>query len=190
MKVRLALVALLLAGCPRGQVPDPPRRPRPAGGPRVDSYSESSSVTRILPVAPYAYVGTNHGLDRFDLRSGDAVHFGLADGLPGERVIDLAAADADTIWILTEAGLSRFDPRTSAFAAVPAPPSHQGTFADVAIDPVGGVWVGGSGGLFRAETDGELWGAGYGKPVTAPLSARTGDLWMGVKDGVAVRRKN
>jgi streptogramin lyase len=133
-------------------------------------------------------VGTNHGLDRFDLRTSDVVHYGFADGLAGDRIVDVAVAGRMLIWVLTEAGLSRLDPSTGEFTAVPPPPAFQGSFQSLDLDPVGGVWLGSTSGLFRGEPQGEISSARFGKPISALLSARNGDLWMGVRGGLVVRR--
>jgi diguanylate cyclase (GGDEF)-like protein len=60
------------------------------------------------------WVGTDNGLDRLDLTTGKAVHFGEAEGLPSRFVDGVLADEMGRLWVSTDRGLARLDPRTHA----------------------------------------------------------------------------
>lgn len=85
------------------------------------STSLSHDVVRTVHPDPhqpekYLWVGTaGGGLDRLDLESETFVHHTVADGLPNNVVYGILADDAGDLWMSTNQGLSRFDPRTGRF---------------------------------------------------------------------------
>ena len=69
------------------------------------------------------WIGGGHGLDVLD-HGGTWRHFGLADGLVGEDVNNMAfLAEADDVWIGTSAGLARFDLRRDRTMPLPLAPA-------------------------------------------------------------------
>lgn len=188
MLVRRVLpLGLLAFGC---TPPPTPVVTHPPGGPQVTAWSESSQVTALLPVAPYALVGTTRGLDRYDLRSGEARPFDATAGLPTANVIALGASlDRKHVWALTADGLVHLDEKGAPQHVAP-PAGVEGPFAALAVEPDGGVWVGGADGLFRADPGGKLWAAGFTRPVTALAAGHDGALWIGADATVVLRRPN
>ncbi|OYV84647.1 MAG: hypothetical protein B7Z63_06610, partial [Ignavibacteriae bacterium 37-53-5] len=85
-----------------------------------DSTGLSSSF--ILSIEPdprepsrYLWIGTDGGgMDRFDKQTGRAEHFDLTNGLPNDVVYGILADRAGDLWLSTNRGLCRFDPRKHA----------------------------------------------------------------------------
>ncbi len=59
-----------------------------------------------------AWVGTEAGLNRIDMKTGAVTAFTPRDGLPVSRVVNALTDGAGILWIGTSAGLCRFDPKT------------------------------------------------------------------------------
>jgi diguanylate cyclase (GGDEF)-like protein len=72
------------------------------------------------------WIGTNNGLDRLDLASGRAVHFGEEDGLPSRFVDGVLPDESGRLWVSTDRGLARLDPRTRAVKLYGRPDGLQG----------------------------------------------------------------
>jgi hypothetical protein len=187
---RLAVVLFALAaGCPT----PPAAGPLPQARVRVRSFTEATAVHHILAVPPFAFAATGSGIDRWDLRSGQAVHLGSEHGLPGERV---QALDFDPehreLWIATDAGLSRYDLDEAGFREVPPPPSVLGidSFEGAALAAArgGGVWIGLRRGLYRVSRAGEWAPTGITSPVSDLLVDREDALWIGTAVGLFVSR--
>jgi hypothetical protein len=185
----LSIAAMaLVAGCPSHTEPAPPTRARV----RVRSFTEATPVEHLVAVPPFAFAATSSGIDRWDLRSGQALHLGAEEGLAGERVqaLDVDRAHAQ-LWIATELGLSRYDLTSSAFGAVPPPPeelgidSFEGATLAAGDD---GAWLGLTRGLYHVSQDG-AWSA---TSVTAAVSDLVvdgaGTLWVGTAVGLFVER--
>ncbi len=60
------------------------------------------------------WVGTEHGLNRFDRAAGTFTCFSEADGLSNNLIYGIVPAGRD-LWLSTNNGLSQFNTRTSAF---------------------------------------------------------------------------
>ena len=54
-------------------------------------------------------------LDRFDIESETFARWTQRDGLPNDVVYGVLADDDGRLWLSTNRGLSRFDPRTEEF---------------------------------------------------------------------------
>ncbi|MGH7564489.1 MAG: two-component regulator propeller domain-containing protein [Gemmatimonadota bacterium] len=64
----------------------------------------------------YLWIGTaGGGLNRFDFESQTFARFTEKDGLPNNVVYGILADDDGLLWMSTNKGLSRFDPRTGRF---------------------------------------------------------------------------
>jgi diguanylate cyclase (GGDEF)-like protein len=72
------------------------------------------------------WVGTNNGLDRLDLRFGNVVHYGEADGLPSRFIDGVLPDGLGRLWVSTDRGLARLDPRTRAVKLYGRPDGLQG----------------------------------------------------------------
>src|SRR5262249_50795344 len=157
---------------------------------RVRSFTEATPVRHILAVPPFAFAATSTGLDRWDLRSGQALHLGAEHGLPGERVLALDYDPGGELWIATDAGMGRYGGKGDAFHEVPAPPDILGvdSFEGAAVSASAtGAWIGLRRGLFHVTREG-LWSAtAISAPVTDLQADRGSDLlWIGTEVGLFV----
>jgi ligand-binding sensor domain-containing protein len=181
------VVPLVLAACPQRT----PEVPATSARVRVRSFTEASPVHRLLAVPPFAFAVTSAGLDRWDLRSGQAVHFGVENGLPGSRI---EALDYDRthkeLWIATDAGLVRYDLEAAAFREVLPPPSVLGIdsyeSATLAAASGGGAWLGLARGLYHVTREGEWAPTGITSAVTGLLVGGESTLWIGTTAGLFV----
>lgn len=184
-----ALFALVaLAGCTSHAEPPPP----PGARVRVRAFTEATPVSHIVAVPPFAFAATGSGIDRWDLRSGQAKHLGAEEGLAGQRV---QALDVDRVraqlWIATELGLSRYDLASSAFGPVPPPPEALGidSFEGATLAASDrGVWLGLARGLFHVSADGAWSSTGITAPVSDLVVDAEGTLWVGTSVGLFVER--
>ncbi|HUS65566.1 MAG TPA: hypothetical protein VMZ28_13540 [Kofleriaceae bacterium] len=185
-----ALAALAaLAGCTAHADPAPPP---PRAQVRVRAFTEATPVVHIVAAPPFAFAATASGIDRWDLRSGQALHLGSADGLAGERVqaIDLDSSHAQ-LWIATEVGLTRYDLASSAFGPVPPPPEALGieSFEGATLAASDrGVWLGLARGLYHLSPEGVWSATGITAAVSDLLIDADGALWIGTAVGLFVER--
>lgn len=98
------------------------------------------------------WLGTGQsGVYRYNASSDDFTQYTRAHGLADDAVRVLYAADDATLWVGTEAGLSRYDPSADAFVAVDAAGQSSLPF-DRAVWSIvahrGQLWVGTNRGLF------------------------------------------
>jgi DNA-binding CsgD family transcriptional regulator/streptogramin lyase len=62
------------------------------------------------------WVGTNSGgLDKFDRQAGTFSYYTKADGLPNNVIFGILEDEDANLWISTNKGISRFNPRTETF---------------------------------------------------------------------------
>lgn len=86
-----------------------------------DRFSLSHNVVRAIcddPFAPekFLWIGTaGGGLNRFDVAAEKFTHFTTKDGLPNMVIYAILSDEAGHLWMSTNHGLSRFNPRTFAF---------------------------------------------------------------------------
>jgi signal transduction histidine kinase/ligand-binding sensor domain-containing protein len=136
------------------------------------------------------WVGTlDNGLFRV---SGDTVeHYGRAEGLSSDFVIDVIEDREGILWATTTNGIDSFRaPRVVTYSTA------EGLGSESAIGVLAGsddtIWVANAGSLDRIK-DGTVTSirAAQGLPgdqVTYMLEDRAGNLWMGVQDGLYVFR--
>jgi hypothetical protein len=183
-----ALGAALLIACTAA----PPLPPKVQPRVRVRSFTEASPVHHLLAVPPFAFAATSAGLDRWDLRSGRALHLGAEHGLPGQRVESLDYDRRGELWIATDVGLVRYDVRDGAFREVrPPPPGLEiDSFDGAAVSAApGGAWIGLRGGLFHVTREGEWSPTDVTAPVTDLYAEPDGGLlWIGTQVGLFVLR--
>jgi hypothetical protein len=187
--VPLAVVLAGTLGCEHTSIPlaYPSVAPR-----RVDAHTESAAVTALAAAPPWLLVGSASGLSRWDLRTGETLRAGAEQGWPGGGVRALALTpDASYAWIATDSGLARWNVSQGVVTLLSSPPPGlAGAVTELralAIDPAGGVWVGGKAGLFHVDATGGWLGAGYTHPVGALWSDPSGDLYLGTDTGLVVR---
>ena len=63
-----------------------------------------------LWAAPY-----HGGLNKLDLMSGQFIIYTEKDGLPSNNIQNILEDDRGCLWLTTQSGLSRFDPRSETF---------------------------------------------------------------------------
>lgn len=87
-----------------------PANPKSLGNNRVFAIYADQDDSNIL------WIGTwGGGLDRFDKRTGEFMHFTEKDGLPNGVIYGILGDEAGNLWVSTNNGLSRFDPRAKTF---------------------------------------------------------------------------
>ena len=145
----------------------------------------------------YLWFCTREGISRFD--GYEFQNFGVVQGLPALDS-DLVETPAGDYWIATGDGVARFrpgnpNPHFTIFR--PSDPlAHR--MQALAIDPAGGIWAGGTGGLYHldpphppaaSEWQLRLVNIGLLKQnvedvsVRALLVDRAGSLWVGTESG-------
>lgn len=61
------------------------------------------------------WFGSNLGLSRYQLATGEFVRYFPEDGLPGAKILGLAQDNQGNVWLSSNKGLSRFNPKTEKF---------------------------------------------------------------------------
>lgn len=183
-----AVLAMLATGCPGG---DRDTGPKPGVRVRVRSFTEPSAIRLITPAKGIVFTASEHGVDRWELRTGRGLHLNRDNGLPGDKVVAMAEDDG-SVWIATDGGVTRYDVDATTFSALPRPPQVLGLerLEGVSLAPAGdgGLWVGHPKGLFYTNRSGQ-WVA---TPVTAAVTSmyrdREGRLWIGTTRGLIMRQ--
>jgi hypothetical protein len=177
--MRLCLSCLLLAACAGPKVTPPPPAPaRPAfSASRVRAYTDTFAVTSVADTAANVWVGSTHGLLRWDLMGGaHATVIGTNDGLPAERVAAVSSDSLGAVWVATAKGISRG--YKGGWSNLP--PAPVGPFVTGLVPTLGGkgAWSGGPEGLARLkDRRWEQFLADVG--VTALAMDPGGALWIG-----------
>ena len=147
-------------------------------------------------------VGTASGLDRLTAANLEVRHVALPAELApaGQplRVRALIESPEGIVWVGTDAGLGRFDPRTSRWRVYREKPGSSTSLTDnrvqaLLIDGQGRLWVGTTRGLFWFNSATETF-ASYHSDAAEPRSLpddyivslfedRGGSLWIGTKSG-------
>jgi methyl-accepting chemotaxis protein/ligand-binding sensor domain-containing protein len=84
--------------------------------PGRENTLSSNNVPAVLEAEPgVVWAGTDAGLDRLNLRTGEVRHFTRQHGLPGGSVSGLAMDPRGRLWVSTNRGVSHFDPATQTF---------------------------------------------------------------------------
>jgi signal transduction histidine kinase/ligand-binding sensor domain-containing protein/CheY-like chemotaxis protein/HPt (histidine-containing phosphotransfer) domain-containing protein len=130
-----------------------------------NSHTLASDAVRTILIDAQGsiWVGTkDQGLDVLDPKTGDARHLRHRDGdphsLPADAVATLFADRSGRIWVGTDAGLSRYEPRTGDFVnyGAAASDTHSADLRVRAIreDHTGALWIGTyRSGLYRFEPE-------------------------------------
>ncbi len=61
------------------------------------------------------WLATQAGIDRFDIATGKARHFGVREGLGDPKTYGMLLDDEGKLWVSTNKGISSFDPETETF---------------------------------------------------------------------------
>lgn len=94
------------------------------------------------------WVGTQNGLARFDVESGDFTRFLPSSGANNQRIIKAIISDGKSgMWLATWGGLQHFDPAKGLFTLYEHDPAQAGSLASndlnaIVLDDHGGVWAG------------------------------------------------
>ena len=110
----------------------------------------------VEPEKGVGWIGTWHGLDRVEIAGGRASHYTENDGLPGNAVIGIVADSAGMLWLVTNRGLARFDPRAEAFRTYGAGeglPAGQFQLSALFQSDDGEIFIGSSDGLVAFHPD-------------------------------------
>ena len=141
------------------------------------------AVHSLESVGPDLWVGTRKGLRR--LREGTWTAFGVAQGLPDERVSALSRSPGGGLWVGTRRGLSRWTGERLEAVSGKGLPS-EGVSA-IVEGPDGGLWVGTSRGLARRAPGADTFepvAAVGDREISALLVDRAGALWISSTTGM------
>jgi hypothetical protein len=179
MRLRTGIVglALLVAGChPATRTPGDGVPRRTFTGQKVRSFTDTFAVTSIADSPTHLWVGTAHGLLRWDVAAGKYSVLTTKDGLPADKITAVAVDGQGGVWVATPKGLARAN--KSGWQSVSAPPV--GDFL-TGLQPTAdgrALWAGGPEGLARLH--GGKWER-YLRDVgvTALVAAPNGAVWVG-----------
>jgi hypothetical protein len=179
-----ALAVAALAGCPAPpQLQSTPTAPpKTFTASRIRSFADSFPVTAIADSATTLFVGTTHGLIRWE--GGRYNVLTQKDGLPADRITAVAVDGGGAVWLATARGLSR-GLRNVWSNYAPAP---VGGFLTGLIPSSDGktVWAGGPEGLARLRSGRwERFFADTG--VTALAPGPGGTVWVGTSGAGVLR---
>ncbi|MFC5571382.1 EAL domain-containing protein [Lysobacter yangpyeongensis] len=119
----------------------------------------------------------------------------LPAGQSPPRVLALARNPDGTLWVATERGLARLDPRRGSFEPVPLGSYTTNSIRSLLLARNGALWIGtaNNGALRYTPADGEVLHYGYREndpnqlshpAVHALLEDRRGRIWLGTGDGL------
>jgi ligand-binding sensor domain-containing protein/signal transduction histidine kinase len=120
------------------------------------SLGDNSIYSILVDSAGRMWIGTGAGLDRFDLASGEFIHYGESQGLPSANIVGILEDDlpADqggpNLWISTTSGLYKYNPEMSTVRQYDASDGLQGDIfnsSSVFKNRTGKLLFGGSKGL-------------------------------------------
>lgn len=177
--MRIFAGVLVLCACAGQKVaPAAPSAPKVSfNGSRVHAYTDTFAVTSVADTASNVWVGSTHGLLRYDLVGGaHATVIGTNDGLPAERVAAVSADSQGAVWVATAKGISR----GYKGGWTNLPPAPVGPFVTGLVPTLGGkgAWSGGPEGLARLKD--RRWEQFLADvSVTALAMDPSGTLWIG-----------
>ncbi len=94
------------------EVPSPRAPAETQLQPRWTSYGNDNFVLSLALQGDYLWAGTESGLVRWNLGPGSYVRFGTEEGLSSVRVNDLLVDAEGSLWVATDAGVTRYDGET------------------------------------------------------------------------------
>jgi ligand-binding sensor domain-containing protein len=182
-----AAVALAAAGCPgagghKGGAGAP-------GAVSWRSFTDTQQLGTLLVTPTHAWAGSDRGLLRWDLLTGEAMILSEDDGLASEPVRAIATEPSGAVWVAGDKGLSRIEgARITNFVGDAYPIDGRVTGLAVTVvgrEPLHG-WV---------ATDKGLWRLAYGAwnlysrdyKVNDLSAGLAGELWIATTDRGIVR---
>ena len=103
-RMRILFLFALLGGCggpQKADVQNAPHKPTFTGS-HVRAFTDTFAVTSVTDTPANVWVGSTHGLLRWDLAGGARyVLIGVNDGLPAERVAAVASDSQGAVWAAT-----------------------------------------------------------------------------------------
>jgi ligand-binding sensor domain-containing protein len=190
------VLATALGGCATCSDRAPPKPPAAAKGTvRVRAITEAQPVRMLSPLGSYVFSVGTHGVDRWNPASGDVLHLSQDHGLPGDRVLAIAA-DVERLWLwmATDGGLGYYDVANDTFTEVPSTKivdldaAHEEGELHLAAATDGGVWIGHPRGLYYTNPAGQWTATAIDGAISALAVAEDGSLWMGTATGVVGKR--
>jgi hypothetical protein len=192
----IGLVALV-AACPPPEPPPAPIPPVSTGKVRVRVFTEPSPARLLASAGRFVFVGTDAGLERWDL-DGGVLTLSADHGLSGSHILALAPdPERRWVWIVTEGGLGHYDAGAQLYSEVPSPPASLGLdFAALAKEATtsvapaedGGAWLASLHGLVYASAQGGWTSTPVKDPIRALARDRAGWLWIAAKGGLVARK--
>lgn len=182
----LGLLLVGTTGCPASSRKASERHEQAV---QVQSFSEAAPIRAISVIPPYAFVASERGLGRWNLRTGQVLYLSAEHGLPGDHVAALSYdAIREWLWIATDRGVTRYEVKFGAFSELPPPPMVLGLLpiTQATVEPAGdgGLWIGNERGLFYTNTEGQWTDTPITESITALLRDRDGWVWIGTKTGL------
>jgi ligand-binding sensor domain-containing protein len=199
--VRSALLigfAFGLAGCPP---PEPPRPlpPVSTGKVRVRVFTEPSPVRMVVGAERFVFVATGDDLERFD-DGGGVFALSTATKRANSTVLALGPdPDRKLVWILSDAGVGRYDAQTETYEELLEPPASIGLDfaalekeggASIASATDGGAWIGTAKGLLYVSSKGGWIATPIKDPIKSVVRDRAGWLWIATTTGLIARNPN
>lgn len=138
-------LACALSGChPRTPaattVPEAAPAEPPFTASHIRSYTDTFAVTSIADSPSNLWVGTTHGLLRWDLASGRYATITAASGLSDDRVLAVTVDEQGEVWVATKSGTAVGF--RGSWQKVPPPPV--GDFVTGLVSgPERSLWAGG-----------------------------------------------
>jgi signal transduction histidine kinase/ligand-binding sensor domain-containing protein len=81
-----------------------------AGVHRVLGLASQQGLSLVDDLGGRIYLGTTHGIDRVDPKTGEVVHFARADGLPNENITAAFRSRDGSLWFATKGGAAHLLP--------------------------------------------------------------------------------
>jgi hypothetical protein len=181
-----------IAACgPEPKPAPPPQAPRSTVRLRV--FTETSGARLLEPLGKYLFAAAGHGVDRWDLTTGQVLPMAGDQGLPGDQVTAMSPdRERGWLWIATDGGIGYYETASGVFQTVPAPPAtlalDLSTPIELAGAADGGLWVGSDKGLVYASAGGGWVATPIVDPVRAIYSDTKGWLWIATAKGVVGRK--
>ena len=143
----------------------------------LHSFSDTLSATSVAATDNALWVGTQHGLIKWDTRASTFTMITKTEGLPADKVSAIASDDKGGVFVMTPAGLAHMAKGAwSNFPTVPV-----GDFVTgMVVSPDGALWAAGPEGLARLGKDGK-WERFLGTASVTAIAAVGPDLWVGLQ---------
>ena len=156
----------------------------------ASSLGDNHITTLVRGDQGLIWIGTmSGGLNRLDPSNDQIMVYrnrpDAADSLAADGVVSLLKMASGSLWVATTAGgLQSFDPESALFTGVGPAASRLGVIRSMIALPDGGVWLGGTRGLWRYQPEQDQWApvasdlAGL-SDIQALAADRDGSLWVG-----------